>query len=104
MSDTALASAQVSSRDDVMAREHAPDDLLNDSWLIELQRLVPALHDRYPDLPLPVDNEVADLVLLLASDRAGTVTGADVVRRGQTWSSVGADHDAVKPGWSRAAR
>ena len=35
-------------------RENAPDTLLNDVWLAELSRLLPELHDRYPDLPLPL--------------------------------------------------
>jgi predicted ATPase len=31
-------------------RENAPDDLLSDTWLAELTRLLPELSDRYPDL------------------------------------------------------
>ncbi len=54
-----------------MAREHAPDDLLDDSWLIELQRLVPELHDRYADLPMPVDDVVAGTRLLEAIAQLG---------------------------------
>src|SRR5216683_2209625 len=34
-------------------RENAPDDLLSDTWLAELARLLPELCDRYPDLPDP---------------------------------------------------
>jgi DNA-binding SARP family transcriptional activator len=34
-------------------RENAPDDLLSDTWLAELARLLPELRDRYPDLPAP---------------------------------------------------
>src|SRR5437764_8891749 len=34
-------------------RENAPDDLLSDTWLAELARLLPELGDRYPDLPVP---------------------------------------------------
>ncbi|MFL5704884.1 MAG: ATP-binding protein, partial [Ktedonobacteraceae bacterium] len=34
-------------------RENAPDDLLSDTWLAELARLLPELGDRYPDLPAP---------------------------------------------------
>ncbi len=34
-------------------RENAPDDLLSDTWLAELVRLLPELGDRYPDLPDP---------------------------------------------------
>jgi DNA-binding SARP family transcriptional activator len=32
-------------------RENAPDDLLSDTWLVELSYLLPELGDRYPDLP-----------------------------------------------------
>jgi DNA-binding SARP family transcriptional activator len=32
-------------------RERAPDDLLEDTWLSELCKLLPELKDRYPDLP-----------------------------------------------------
>ncbi len=31
-------------------RENAPEDLLHDVWLAELARLLPELHERYPDL------------------------------------------------------
>jgi DNA-binding SARP family transcriptional activator len=31
-------------------RENAPDDLLSDTWLAQLARLLPELGDRYPDL------------------------------------------------------
>jgi DNA-binding SARP family transcriptional activator len=31
-------------------RENAPDDLLSDTWLTELARLLPEVGDRYPDL------------------------------------------------------
>jgi predicted ATPase len=54
-----------------LAREHAPDDLLEDSWLTELQRLVPELHDRYPDLPAPVDDAAAGTRLLEAIAQLG---------------------------------
>src|SRR5919112_1527669 len=36
-----------------MERERAPDDLLEDTWLSELSRLLPELKERYPDLPAP---------------------------------------------------
>jgi DNA-binding SARP family transcriptional activator len=36
-----------------IAQENAPDDLLADTWLAEMTRLLPELHDRYPDLPTP---------------------------------------------------
>ncbi|MBN9391169.1 MAG: AAA family ATPase [Chloroflexi bacterium] len=35
--------------------ENAPDDLLADLWLTELSRLLPELHERYPDLPPPAN-------------------------------------------------
>jgi DNA-binding SARP family transcriptional activator len=54
-----------------LVREHAPDDLLEDSWLTELQRLVPDLHDRYPDLPAPVDDAAAGARLLEAVAQLG---------------------------------
>src|SRR5437868_10899125 len=41
-------------------RENAPDDLLSDTWLAELSRLLPELCERYPDLPAPIgDKSVA---------------------------------------------
>src|SRR5258708_14397620 len=39
-------------------RENAPDDLLSDTWLAELSRLLPELRDRYPDLPAPVGDKL----------------------------------------------
>jgi DNA-binding SARP family transcriptional activator len=54
-----------------LARERAPDDLVEDSWLSELQRLVPDLHDRYPDLPPPVDDSAAGTRLLEAIAQLG---------------------------------
>ncbi|MCB0995886.1 MAG: AAA family ATPase [Acidimicrobiales bacterium] len=57
-------------------RENAPDDLLDDVWLAQLARLLPELHERYPDLAQPTSDEaiglghlreaVARLVLSLA--------------------------------------
>jgi DNA-binding SARP family transcriptional activator len=38
-------------------RERAPEDLLEDTWLSELSRLLPELKDRYPDLPSPTSGE-----------------------------------------------
>lgn len=38
-------------------QENAPDDLLSDTWLAELSRLLPELRDRYPDLPAPESDE-----------------------------------------------
>jgi tetratricopeptide (TPR) repeat protein len=40
-----------------MERERAPEDLLEDTWLSELSRLLPELKDRYPDLPSPTSGE-----------------------------------------------
>ncbi len=37
--------------------ENAPEDLLADVWLAELSRLLPELRERYPDLPLPSQEE-----------------------------------------------
>src|SRR5919106_3194627 len=39
-----------------MERERAPDDLLEDTWLSELSRLLPELKERYPDLPPPASS------------------------------------------------
>jgi DNA-binding SARP family transcriptional activator/tetratricopeptide (TPR) repeat protein len=38
-------------------RERAPDDLLEDTWLSELSRLLPELKERYPDLPSPASGD-----------------------------------------------
>jgi predicted ATPase len=40
-------------------RENAPDDLLSDTWLVELSHLLPEICDRYPDLPTSVGNKSA---------------------------------------------
>lgn len=40
-----------------LEQERAPDDLLSDVWLTELSRLLPEIHDRYPDLALPTSDE-----------------------------------------------
>src|SRR5438874_3451603 len=39
--------------------ENAPEDLLEDLWLTELARLLPELRVRYPDLPLPTEDELS---------------------------------------------
>ena len=39
--------------------ENAPEDLLDDVWLIELSRLLPELRLRYPDLPVSMQDETA---------------------------------------------
>ncbi len=38
--------------------ENAPEDLLEDVWLAELSRLLPELRVRYPDLPVPTEDEL----------------------------------------------
>ncbi len=38
--------------------ENAPEDLLEDLWLAELARLLPELRGRYPDLPVPTQDEL----------------------------------------------
>lgn len=48
-------------------RERAPDDLLSDTWLSELGRLLPELRDRYPDLPLRTADEAAARTRLFES-------------------------------------
>ncbi len=39
--------------------ENAPEDLLEDLWLAELSRLLPELRLRYPDLPVPTQDELS---------------------------------------------
>ncbi|MFL5588161.1 MAG: ATP-binding protein [Ktedonobacteraceae bacterium] len=39
--------------------ENAPEDLLEDLWLAELTRLLPELRVRYPDLPVPTQDELS---------------------------------------------
>src|SRR6266446_3538098 len=39
--------------------ENAPEDLLEDLWLAELARLLPELRVRYPDLPVPTQDELS---------------------------------------------
>lgn len=68
-------------------RESAPDDLLDDVWLVELCRLLPELRERYPDLPALAADEMgarlrlyealARLVMALA-ERAPVVFFIDV--------------------------
>ncbi len=58
-------------------RENAPDDLLSDTWLAELARLLPELCDRYPDLPAPTgDKSVARNRLFEAVARLGQALAA----------------------------
>ncbi|MCX6082093.1 MAG: AAA family ATPase, partial [Chloroflexi bacterium] len=40
-----------------MERENAPEDLLDDTWLAELTRILPELRERYPDLPPAVGDD-----------------------------------------------
>ncbi len=42
---------------DRIERERAPDDLLPDTWLSELSRILPELKERYPDLRNPSPGE-----------------------------------------------
>ncbi len=44
--------------------ENAPEDLLEDLWLAELSRLLPEWRARYPDLPVPTEDELAAKVRL----------------------------------------
>src|SRR5437764_87024 len=39
--------------------ENAPEDLLEDLWLAELASLLPELRVRYPDLPVPSEDELS---------------------------------------------
>src|SRR6266849_2828789 len=58
-------------------RENAPDDLLSDTWLAELSRLLPELCERYPDLPDPVgDKSVARTRLFEAVAQLGQALAA----------------------------
>ncbi len=58
-------------------RENAPDDLLSDTWLAELSRLLPELCERYPDLLDPVgDKSVARNRLFEAVARLGQALAA----------------------------
>lgn len=58
-------------------QENAPDDLLSDTWLAELTRLLPELRDRYPDLPSPSTEEAtAKTRLFEAITRLGQALAA----------------------------
>ena len=58
-------------------RENAPEDLLHDVWLAELARLLPELHERYPDLTRVVaDTSVARNHLFEAVTRLLSVLAA----------------------------
>ena len=43
-----------------LEEENAPDNLLDDLWLVELSRVLPELRIRYPDLPTPSNDELTD--------------------------------------------
>jgi DNA-binding SARP family transcriptional activator len=58
-------------------QENAPDDILSDTWLSELSRILPELRDRYPDLPLPIADESTGQTRLFEA----------VARLGQVWAS-----------------
>ena len=57
--------------------ENAPEDLLSDTWLAELSRLLPELRDRYPDLPAGSGEATAAPARLFEA----------VARLGQAWAS-----------------
>ena len=58
-------------------RENAPDDLLSDTWLAELARLLPEVSDRYPDLLAgAADTSVARHRLFEAVARLGQALAA----------------------------
>ena len=43
-----------------LEEENAPEDLLDDVWLVELSRVLPELRVRYPDLPTPSQDGLTD--------------------------------------------
>jgi DNA-binding SARP family transcriptional activator len=47
-----------------LEEENALEDLLDDPWLIELARILPELRVRYPDLPVPTEDELTARVRL----------------------------------------
>ncbi|QBD76155.1 hypothetical protein EPA93_09090 [Ktedonosporobacter rubrisoli] len=60
-----------------MERENAPEDLLSDIWLSELARILPELRERYPDLAVPVVDELVGQAQLFEA----------VARLGQAWAA-----------------
>lgn len=65
-----------------LERERAPDDLLEDSWLAELSRILPELRNRYPDLPPPTADEASSRALLFeAVARLGAALAGGAPRR-----------------------
>ncbi len=47
-----------------LEEENAPEELLDDLWLAELARLLPELRVRFPNLPVPTEDELAAKVRL----------------------------------------
>ena len=43
-----------------LEEENAPEDVLDDLWLVELSRVLPELRIRYPDLPAPSQDGLTD--------------------------------------------
>jgi len=60
-----------------LERERAPDDLLDDVWLVELSRLLPELRERYPDLAAPEggDNVAAERLFEAVAQLGLALTG-----------------------------
>src|ERR687889_389559 len=59
-----------------MERERAPDDLLEDTWLSELSRLLPELKERYPDLPPPASSGAGETAKGALFEAIARVVGA----------------------------
>jgi DNA-binding SARP family transcriptional activator/tetratricopeptide (TPR) repeat protein len=60
-----------------LERENAPEDLLDDAWLVVLSRILPELRERYPDLPsITGDEATARSRLFEAVARLGTSLAA----------------------------
>jgi len=60
-----------------LERENAPEDLLDDAWLVVLTRILPELRERYPDLPaISSDEATARSRLFEAIARLGTSLSA----------------------------
>jgi DNA-binding SARP family transcriptional activator/tetratricopeptide (TPR) repeat protein len=60
-----------------LERENAPEDLLDDAWLVVLTRILPELRERYPDLPaISGDDATARSRLFEAIARLGASLAA----------------------------
>ena len=60
-----------------LERENAPEDLLDDAWLVVLTRILPELRERYPDLPaISSDEATARSRLFEAIARLGASLSA----------------------------